>query len=82
MISDPPECDFAGFAVAVVADAERLRAVVRLVLHVLDAAHEQPQTESERQPVGGADVRLKLEGLASLARDLAATPAESARAAA
>ena len=31
--------------------------------------------------VGGADVRLKLEGLASLARDLAA-PAETARAAA
>jgi len=31
--------------------------------------------------VGGADVRLKLEGLASLARDLA-TPAEMARAAA
>jgi len=31
---------------------------------------------------GGADVRLRLEGLASLARDLAASPAESARAAA
>ena len=31
--------------------------------------------------IGGADVRLKLEGLASLARDLAA-PAEAARAAA
>lgn len=31
---------------------------------------------------GGADVRLKLEGLASLARDLGASPAESARAAA
>jgi DNA invertase Pin-like site-specific DNA recombinase len=31
---------------------------------------------------GGADVRLKLEGLASLARDLAAPPGESARAAA
>ncbi len=31
--------------------------------------------------VGGADVRLKLEGLASLARDLA-VPAEAARAAA
>lgn len=29
--------------------------------------------------VGGADVRLKLEGLASLARDLATRPAESAR---
>ena len=32
--------------------------------------------------IGGADVRLKLEGLASLARDLAAPPAESTRAAA
>jgi hypothetical protein len=32
--------------------------------------------------VGGADVRLKLEGLASLARDLAAPPTEAARAAA
>ena len=32
--------------------------------------------------IGGADVRLKLEGLASLARDLAATPVETARAAA
>jgi len=31
---------------------------------------------------GGADVRLKLEGLASLARDLAAPPAEAVRAAA
>jgi len=31
---------------------------------------------------GGADVRLKLEGLASLARDLATPPAESAIAAA
>jgi hypothetical protein len=30
--------------------------------------------------VGGADVRLKLEGLASLARDLAAPPAEPTRA--
>ena len=32
--------------------------------------------------VGGADVRLELEGLASLARDLAATPVEPARVAA
>jgi hypothetical protein len=32
--------------------------------------------------IGGADVRLKLEGLASLARDLAAPPAEAARVAA
>ncbi|NKC34344.1 site-specific recombinase [Falsiroseomonas selenitidurans] len=32
--------------------------------------------------VGGADVRLRLEGLASLARDLAAPPAEAARVAA
>jgi hypothetical protein len=31
---------------------------------------------------GGADVRLKLEGLASLMRDLGASPAESAQAAA
>ena len=31
---------------------------------------------------GGADVRLKLEGLASLARDLAAPPAVAARVAA
>ena len=31
---------------------------------------------------GGADVRLKLEGLASLARDLATPPSEMARAAA
>jgi hypothetical protein len=31
---------------------------------------------------GGADVRLKLEGLASLARDLGASPAEAAQAAA
>ena len=32
--------------------------------------------------VGGADVRLKLEGLASLARDLATPPVEAARSAA
>ena len=32
--------------------------------------------------VGGADVRLKLDGLASLMRDLGAPPAESPRAAA
>jgi hypothetical protein len=31
---------------------------------------------------GGADVQLKLEGLASLVRDLATPPAEAARAAA
>jgi hypothetical protein len=38
----------------------------------------------DRVDVGpsGADVRLKLEGLASLARDLATPPAEAARAAA
>jgi len=65
----------------------------RLALERLDSLWEElfPAEQAriirllvDRVDIGadGADVRLKLEGIASLARDLAAPPAELARAAA
>ena len=54
------------------------------VAQVMELAPVIPVLVVDRVDIGagGADVRLKLEGLASLARDLAAPAAEPARAAA
>ncbi len=58
----PGERVLAGFASTGAVDAELLGGVVRLVLRVLDAAHEQPQTQSQGQAVGDAHVQEERAG--------------------
>ena len=64
----------AGFAIAFVADAERLRGVIGPVLRALHAAHEQPQAESERQTVREADVPRRSGQGREMACDLCSVP--------